>query len=514
MDFVRGTSFKRLGSRGGRWSALLLAGLCFGLAATACGQSVGAGDDGGADATLPDATLPDGGAVDAATQFTDPDAAGPLTTGAPQWAMLGATPQRTGRSAFVGPSQVTETVVDLRASADEHELVMVGAVGPAGTVYAVVRAPNELGRLVALQPDGTVRWQSPPVLMGGVALDGDGTLLVEGFVWNDPQAPVRFAPALYAVGTNGVLDWTGLAPGAGTSNPESHHSAPLQDSQGNRYVILPLWSATDLADGFHLCSFDPAGALRWCWDRLVARENPGLAFVNPALGPNDTLYAVVETEDLNEPSGPESTDGVYALDTDGAEQWFLPLPDMHVTNIALTDDATVIYAAFTDQTVFVGAVQATGAKGWANSYPERYQSVSAGLAITSSDAPEPTIYVAGWHDLDAGGSEGSITALSLSGAERWVVQTEGVPCGGLAVDATGAVYGAIWSTVQGGGVPHLLGLEPDGTTRLSVPLSPFHPPYGCLFVEVTPVTTAVVLADEGRIYLGSWDGFLHILSPQ
>lgn len=459
--------------------------------AAGCGQAVGAGGD---------ATVPTGdGAVDA----------GLTVTGEPQWAMLGATPLRNGRSGFVGPSQATEQIVDLGGGEGSEELVFVSAVGPEGTVYAVARERNELGRLVSMQPNGSVSWQGAVDVVGGVALTGDGLLLVEGAQQLDPTDPSSPVNMILGLGSNGILLWAGHPYDSGVISREHRHSAPLVDGAGNVYVHLLIGSTPELEHpGYHLCSFEATGAFRWCWDRVVGSSN----YVAPAMGPDEILYVVVENEDINVPSDPTSEDGVYTLDHNGAEQWFLPLPNSHLTAIGLGDDGTLYYAAF-GMGVFVGSVEAAGGKGWTATFPQRYQSITTSLAITSGAEPDPTIYVGGWHDPDGDGSEGSITALTPAGVERWKFETGGTPCGGLAVDATGAVYALIGQTFMGDYPTRLVGLESDGTQRLSADVGLQMFPGSCLISEVERHVASVVLAQGGRIYVGSSRGQLHILAP-
>ncbi|MFH2004977.1 MAG: hypothetical protein ABI333_00190 [bacterium] len=477
---------------GPRWLTMALVAAA--VVVAGCGQAVGAGDD---------------AAVTTGDGDVDPVDAGPIVTGEPQWAMLGGTPQRNGRSAFVGPSQVTEQVVSLDAREDADVLVFVNAVGPDGTVYAVLRTNNELGRLVSLQPDGSVLWQGSIDVVGGVALSSAGHLLLEGAQrvdLTDPSSPVN---TIFGLGSNGSVLWAAHPDGSQRIDTELRHSAPLVDSAGNVYVYLPIAGAPDLEhDGYHLCSFDDTGAFRWCWDRVVGSAN----YVAPALGPDETIYVAVENEDINLPWDPSSAEGVYALDLDGAEQWYLPLPSIRITTIAVGDDGTLYYAGFTAG-VFVGSVDPAGGKGWTATFPQRYQNISTSLAIAPDTAPEPTVYVGGWHDPDADESEGSLTALTPAGVERWKVETGGIPCGGLAVDASGAVYALIFGSMMGASSPWLLSLEPDGSQRLSSELSPPHPPFPCLSTEVSRHTMSVVLADGGRIYLGSGNGKLHIFAP-
>ncbi|MFH2006077.1 MAG: hypothetical protein ABI333_05770 [bacterium] len=82
------------------------------------------------------------------------------------------------------------------------------------------------------------------------------------------------------------------------------------------------------------------------------------------------------------------------------------------------------------------------------------------------------------------------------------------------MDASGAVYALIYASEDVGLSPRVLGLEPDGSTRLSADVGDYlQQPMGCLTQLVTHFRTSVVLGDGGRIYFGSEDGKLHILSP-
>jgi outer membrane protein assembly factor BamB len=104
---------------------------------------------------------------------------------------------------------------------------------------------------------------------------------------------------------------------------------------------------------------------------------------------------------------------------------------------------------------------------------------------------------------------GSLRALSAGGELLWTVRTTGALCGAMAVDPTGAVY-AVASTLHG--PDEVVALEADGSDRLRVPL-PDRGFQSCEDLNLTgrPFSTSSVILGDGRLYVGSENGYLHVV---
>jgi outer membrane protein assembly factor BamB len=177
------------------------------------------------------------------------------------------------------------------------------ALGPEGTIY--VGARN--GNLYALNPDGTLKWQSP---LGSVdssaAVGSDGIIYVGASstyqalspddgsqLWSFPPVDGEpdSTPALgaggrvyltsnsneiYALNADGTVAWTFAAEAEG--DREVHFSSPVTIDGA-----LVLYAGTREGELF---AVNPDGSLRW---RSFLPEG-GMILVGPAIGNDGTLY--------------------------------------------------------------------------------------------------------------------------------------------------------------------------------------------------------------------------------
>jgi outer membrane protein assembly factor BamB len=208
--------------------------------------------------------------------------------------------------------------------------------------------------------------------------------------------------------------------------------------------------------------------------------------------------------------------GLYALSAEGTEQWFHPfqLGYHRIRGLAVADDGTVYLAGHLGEDL-VQAVGPGGALQWAHSsQPESFE-VTTSIAVTQ----DGTLVVGAITCVDPPLTQspaGEVVTLGPSGTPGWSADTEYIPLGGMAVDPDGAVYVYTQGNCDNTSGPQppakLLGLNPDGTPRLSVELDP---PFWTWFASGhwDFPSIAVVLAAGGRIYVGSRQGRLHIINP-
>ncbi len=228
----------------------------------------------------------------------------------------------------------------------------------------------------------------------------------------------------------------------------------------------------------------------------------------PAISSDGTLYVNVDRDVSGMDSDPEN--GLYALDLDGNEKWFVPRSSYEIGHIAIGDDGTVYTNAEVEADGSTATMLTIAPSGellqqfWP---PEVHTFWGTNVAI----AADGTVYAAARvrDDADDHSYRGKLFALHPDGTLKWSREFEQCPTGGLAIDATGAVY---LSTYDRGGMDPsgIMGFEPDGAVRMSLNL-------GERLTDGDGVSgprffaTSVVLADDGLLYVGSLNGKLHII---
>lgn len=422
-----------------------------------------------------------------------------LITGTPQWAMFGSTPQRNGRSAFEGPRSGSYHFVALAEEGEGQNYVLVQSVGPTGVVYAVVRPPRSNGHLVALQPDGTEDWRYPAtgaIPIFGSALHPEGTLSIAALhaeYWEG--LPLAESELFLSLGTDGAIRWTWQPDQTFGVVPTDILHSPVYDGSGTLYVVMALIPPHSDYRQRHLVSFSSAGDFLWQFDRDIGQFS-----VQPAVGPDGTLYVLVDGHG----NQVDVDEGLYALGPDGAQRWFVPWWQIPKTNtLAVGDDGTVYVGGKMSRALTVTAVGSDGEPRW--SYQpagDRYVMVETTIAISAAG----TIYFGatprGVYDEPGG----AVFAVSPDGELVWSVEIERTPCGGLAVDNTGAVY---TMTRNLGITPTILGFDRDGAALIAVELEESDRGY-CDHTGDQFFLSSVVLAD-GRVYAGLPYGKLHVI---
>ncbi|MDY0003673.1 MAG: hypothetical protein RBU30_20405, partial [Polyangia bacterium] len=257
-------------------------------------------------------------------------------------------------------------------------------------------------------------------------------------------------------------------------------------------------------------SFDADGRERWRWNRMVGTY-PAI----PAISSDGTLYVNVDRNILGSevPSNSCGLDcGLYALDLDGNEKWFVPRSDYNFHHVAIGDYGTVFTIAEKQAFGHPPTILTLSPSGevlnqfWAHE--------SAIWQTNVGVADDGTVYTAARvrADTDETSNSGVLYALHPDGTLKWATEFEHCPTGGLAIDVTGAVY---LTTYDRGGVEPfaIMGFEQDGAVRMSLSLGEILADGG-EGVGEDFFTTSVVIADDGLIYVGSKNGKLHIIQDQ
>jgi outer membrane protein assembly factor BamB len=301
------------------------------------------------------------------------------------------------------------------------------AIGRDGTVYF----GTGQGKLVALRPDGTLRWTydtgSGSLIATAPAIDDNDTIYFGSY---DDH--------LHAVDRTGTKRWAFKTSG-------DVNSSPAIGADGTIYV--------GSADG-KLYAITASGARKWAYDAGA------YLYSSPAVGPNGVVYV-----------GTKFPGRLLAINADGTLRFSYSVG-------ADVDSSPAIGA---DGTLYVGAddgkVHAIGASG-----AQRWVASTGGLAVDSSPAlaADGTAYVGSWNDR--------VHALSPGGALRWSFATTAtVGWSSPTVGADGTLYIGTKDAHQIGTQNRLLALRPDGTLRwaLAVPAfidtSPTLAPDGTLY---------------------------------
>ena len=198
-------------------------------------------------------------------------------------------------------------------------------LGPDGTIYAVSGA----GRLVALAPDGRVKWTvaTGPAVKASPALGSDGTVYV-------PSVNGR----LYAIappsgdGTEGTVKWTfdfGEHPGT-TPFPTATPPPPGVDGKGSGAspTIGPDGTIYLGANNSNFYAIAPDGQLKWLYE--AEREIGGIWSSAALSADNSTLFFGA------------NKGGLYALKRDdGSLRWQTPIYGSIYTSPTLDAQGTL-----------------------------------------------------------------------------------------------------------------------------------------------------------------------------
>ena len=284
------------------------------------------------------------------------------------------------------------------------------AVGPDGTIYIGVRYDKNgayQGRVIAINPGGSTKWQTDPPLTDWVnsspALSADGSTVYVG-CWNGK---------LYA-----------FEAGTGTKRWEldTHgfisNSSPAVGPDGTIYV-----GASDAA----LHAISPGGTELWSHSVSDVVES------SPAVAADGTIY--FGSQDKN----------VYALNPDGSEKWHVTTGAEVSSSPAIASTGT-IYVGSADGLLY--AITPDGSTKW--TFP-----AAGPIAASPVLAPDGTIYFGSY-----GTSNNYFYAVNPDGTSRWQISA-----GGKAVFSSAAVRGD-GTVIFGGYDRKVYAINPaDGTVK-------------------------------------------------
>lgn len=354
----------------------------------------------------------------------------------------------TARGAGIG--RVLWTVPLTRTFDNQGEL----AIGADGTAY-VLDGP---GALVAVAPDGAVRWRTPL----DVQVDGslpvvapDGTILV-GFAYSDGTTG-----GVVAVAPSGERKWIfRVRDHAPTSDFAYHvHGTPAVGPDGAAYIVTEEFGSVFYA-------VNPDGTLRW---RVSARE-PGCiacgSFFGPTVMVGDSLVVAVQRDGT-----------VTAVSTDGTPRWWrhvdasgLRTADQYAPAVSRSGDLYVI-----TRTVLT-RVAPDGTVVW-----QRPNAGRGGPTLAGG-----VLFLGIW----GGGGPGLVQTFSEEGVPLSLFAGDGVYVSGSSSGPTLARNGVMYIALT----DSLISLDRTGMRRFAVPIRHGYSTAGYL-------SGGPLVAPDGNVYL-------------
>lgn len=398
--------------------------------------------------------------------------------------MLGANPQRTWQSAYLGPQTGTEVVfVPLDPDQGQPDQTQPVVVDSTGRVFAMATYGPLVTSLQVYTP-GDETFQ--PWSDDGVGEYTDPILGADNHVF----------VGLSGMGTPGEPDDAGIAL-LSAFNPDG---GPLWRYSGGDYSPNHFWRVQTVVDGegrlvstvsdgelVELHALTGSGELRW------TIQIPGTIVTAPAEAEDGTVYA------LTDGYGVSVT--LTAVSPDGQLRWETPVG-------VVGDFGTAILAAPAEGPVVrleeaVIALDADGNERFTkrlNGDPLILPMPAASLAVGEDDA----VYFSAF-SID---SYGLLFALEPDGSQRWLAETEQYIVGGPTLGADGVVYVTTCARVYA--------FRPDGTVLFDRPMP--ETPDGCYGdMEpglIRPYLMHPILDAAGRLYIGTGSGGVVVIADE
>jgi hypothetical protein len=422
------------------------------------------------------------------------DATGPPAAGTPQWSQSGFGPGKSGRSPYRGPTTQKLKWIHILDGGWGTDV----AVGSDGTAYfsrnlenAQLLPPSAKdkvkSRLLALGPNGTVRWELQGDSFSAPVLARDGTLYV--------SSHDNGASQLLALAADGSERWR--HPIDGDLNTEL-----VVGDGGAIYFGTQTGEGDWQARTARLHAISAAGREIW----TVKLSDAG--YVSTPAVTGETIYV--------------GGDALRALArVDGSVKWSLPLQTLTGSfGPAVSPDGT-IYVAGTDWDLATAdAFYAVNPDG-----TERWRLATGLLEMTPAAGSDGTVYFHAWPHPDPAVLSSGLFAVSPDGKVKWslkdfikvdagdpdvsspLVGSDSSPI----VDADGVIY-------MGADSGDLTAINPDGTLRWQVNLGfeldsrPSLSADGTLFIcnaGGPGHTKCFAVSDQGSLDLPSdpWEGF-------
>lgn len=318
----------------------------------------------------------------------------------PEWPMWGRDGGHTRRSPHLGP----DTPVLKWAAYIAEGITGSVMLGGDGAVYV----QGSMGRLVALNPDGSQRWDfnMRHATEASPAIGADGTIFTN-----------NGGSLLFAISPGGVVKWS-----VETSSPVEGSPIPTPDG-------LVLQCSDD-----KLLALTMDGALSW----YIGSNSADNSSQTPAFDADGVIYCFL------------GGSGLMALWPDGSVKWGGPSGFRYrlgYTAPAVGDDGTIYMGSGRT----MSAYYPDGTKKWSyNADSDLYSSpaiaADGSIYFGSTGIPFQT---AGW-----------LIALNADGTLKWEQPHENSLDSSPAVDGAGTVYVGYW---LGG----LMAFNPDGTLKWS-----------------------------------------------
>lgn len=301
----------------------------------------------------------------------------------PLWSTLGHDAQRTGQSAFAGPTVGRAAWSSPSPTGGVHTSAPV--VAGDGSIYV----GSKDGYLYAFNPDGSRQWvyRTGNEINGSPSLGPDGTIYVGS---SDRK--------VHAVTPAGLQKWTFTV---GTVV----FAAPAIGPDGTVYVA---------SLGNKLYALDPAtGVPQWVFTA------GGPIRSSPALGADGTIYF-----GAGYPSAPDGK--VYAVTPTGALKWTVQTMATSITSSPTVGPDGRVYVGAADGRLY--ALTATGAVAWVFDTSTGRAFWYAGSAL----ALDGTLYI--------GSTDGYLYAVQGDGTLKWKFRTDGQVLSTPSLGVEGRIY--------------------------------------------------------------------------
>lgn len=344
------------------------------------------------------------------------------------------------------------------------------AVDANGVIYLGYMTPdfNPDNYLVALNPDGSVKWSvlgssrtKPAIAPDGTIVGVDKNGVVAGYAPDGGQkwtASVANAFTYPVVDANGVVYVSGASVTALSASDGSQlWSAPLTGSATGGPGLSPDGKTLSVStDTGQVAMFDTDGT------PLTNIETGGEFWVGSAAGDGVGYFA-----DINY--------AISAYNRDASLRWQGGVGGRVLCSPVTAMDGTVYFGS-EDQSLY--AMQPDGQLKW------RYDT---GGAITASPMvlPDGTVLV--------GSKDHKLHAVSPDGSALWQYETDDAVEGSPSLGPDGKIY-------FGSDDHYLYVLNPDGTLDWC-------------FKTGWNVTGGPTVDTDGKIYFSSWDSYIYCLNP-
>lgn len=336
------------------------------------------------------------------------------------------------------------------------------AVGPDGIIYAAYYELDYYsepvnGKLYAINPDGTAKWDLPILPAYGTvpAVDTKGNIYI-GTIYDS----TGYGP-LYSINPDGSINWTINFDYKVWGTPGIHED-------GTIYV-----------GGEYLRAINPDGSLKWSWDAHPPGIWSGSANTPPVFSTEGMIYVGWNRHPGDDylnafyPDKDETTYKSFKIDI-GA--YTSPMLD----EAAIDNDGTIYISTQSSPGVLI-AINPDLTEKWRCEIATDSNLLGGSPAIGA----DGTVYV-------PGGQGVGLTAVSHEGAIKWNFENaRGTP----AIGNDGTLYVSGTAYVNFEWKHYLLALNPDGTQKwASEYIGPFSEP---------------TLSNDGTVYLLSSEGYLY-----